>query len=85
MCVFFSNALWFFSAGNYKIEADTNGVGTGRNTVHLLIGRGDLGAKYECRADNDALEVPYVSSLELDVNGKWVGGKNSGQIEVNLT
>lgn len=59
-----------FFPGDYKIEADSNGVGTGRNTVHLQIGRGDLGAKYECRAFNDALEAPYVSSLELDVNGK---------------
>jgi len=51
------------------VDADSNGVGTGKNTVQVHIGRTDLGAKYECRANNDALDIPYVSYVELDVNG----------------
>lgn len=53
------------------MDSDSNGVGTGRNKIKLTIGRGDLGAKYECNAQNDALEVPLVSWIELDVNGKF--------------
>ncbi|KAL0273545.1 UNVERIFIED_CONTAM: hypothetical protein PYX00_006178 [Menopon gallinae] len=52
------------------MESDMNGVGTGRNRIKVTIGRGDLGAKYECRAHNDALEVPLVSWVEVDVNGE---------------
>ena len=52
------------------MESDSNGIGTGRNKIKITIGRGDLGAKYECRAKNDALDEPLVSWVELDVNGK---------------
>lgn len=52
------------------MEADSYGIGTGRNKVKITIVRGDLGAKYECRAKNDALEEPMVSWVELDVNGE---------------
>ncbi|KAK6619011.1 hypothetical protein RUM44_003393 [Polyplax serrata] len=52
-----------------QMESDPNGVGTGRNKIKITIGRGDLGAKYECRAKNDALDEPMVSWVELDVNG----------------
>jgi hypothetical protein len=45
-------------------------VGTGRNKVQLKLGRGDLGAKYECRAMNDALETPMLSWINVDVHGK---------------
>jgi hypothetical protein len=38
--------------------------------VRLTLSRGDLGAKYECRASNDALESPMVASVEVDVNGE---------------
>lgn len=51
--------------------SDGDGIGTGRNLIKLTIGRGDLGAKYECRASNDALDTPLVSWVELDVNGKF--------------
>lgn len=54
------------------MESDPNGVGTGRNKIKITIGRGDLGAKYECRAKNDALDEPMVSWVELDVNGKFI-------------
>jgi hypothetical protein len=45
-------------------------VGTGRNRVQLKFGRGDLGAKYECRAMNDALESPMLAWINVDVHGK---------------
>jgi hypothetical protein len=45
-------------------------VGTGRNKVQLKLGRGDLGAKYECRAMNDALETPMLAWINVDVHGK---------------
>lgn len=58
-------------AGEFQMESDMNGIGTGRNRIKMTIGRGDLGAKYECRAHNDALEAPLVSWVEVDVNGEW--------------
>ncbi|XP_034251543.1 hemicentin-1 isoform X2 [Thrips palmi] len=54
--------------GDYTTEPGSNGAGTGRNSVRLALTRGDLGAKYECRATNDALELPMIASVEVDVN-----------------
>lgn len=54
----------------YETESAGNGIGTGRSSVRVTIGRGDLGAKYQCRVTNDALTTPLVSWVELDVNGK---------------
>ena len=58
------------TAGEYEVESGTNGIGLGRNRIRVTVSRGDLGAKYECRASNDALETPMISWVELDVNGK---------------
>lgn len=41
-----------------------------RKKVKITISRGDLGARYECRAQNDALETPLVSYVDLDVYGE---------------
>lgn len=54
--------------GEYSTENGANSVGTGRNRVHLKLGRGDLGAKYECRAMNDALETPMLAWINVDVH-----------------
>uniref|UniRef100_A0A1B6E6D7 Ig-like domain-containing protein n=1 Tax=Clastoptera arizonana TaxID=38151 RepID=A0A1B6E6D7_9HEMI len=52
----------------YESESSGNGIGTGRSSVRVTVGRGDLGAKYQCRVTNDALVVPLVTWVELDVN-----------------
>nr|CAD7424395.1 unnamed protein product [Timema monikensis] len=52
----------------YTAESGPNSVGTGRNRVHMTLGRGDLGAKYECRAENAALNAPIVSNIRVEVN-----------------
>ncbi|KAL1124449.1 hypothetical protein AAG570_001075 [Ranatra chinensis] len=54
--------------GDYESEPSSNGVGTGRNKVKITVGRGDLGARYECRANNDALTSPMKAWLEVEVN-----------------
>lgn len=58
------------SVGEYEVESGANGIGLGRNRIRVTISRGDLGARYECRATNDALETPMISWVELDVNGE---------------
>jgi len=57
-------------AGEYSTESGANSVGTGRNRVQMKLGRGDLGAKYECRAMNDALETAMLAWINVDVHGK---------------
>ena len=59
-------------AGDYSTENGANSVGTGRHKIELTLSRGDLGAKYECRAMNDALDAPMVSWMKVDVHGKSV-------------
>ncbi|XP_069698096.1 hemicentin-2 isoform X4 [Periplaneta americana] len=54
--------------GEYSTENGANSVGTGRNKVQLTLGRGDLRAKYECRAMNDALDSPMVAWIKVDVH-----------------
>ncbi|GLG96057.1 Uncharacterized protein GBIM_02889 [Gryllus bimaculatus] len=56
--------------GNYEAESEANSVGKGRNRVRVTLGRGDLGARYECRAHNAALNAPMVSAVNVLVNGK---------------
>ncbi|XP_063245039.1 hemicentin-1 [Bacillus rossius redtenbacheri] len=55
-------------AGRYSQEPSANGVGTGRSRLQLTLGRGDLGARYECRADSAALQAPITSAVEVEVN-----------------
>ncbi|XP_067007165.1 nephrin isoform X1 [Anabrus simplex] len=54
--------------GEYTSESGGNSVGTGKNRIHATLGRGDLGARYECRADNAALTSPITSWVDIDVN-----------------
>ncbi|ODM99874.1 Cell adhesion molecule 2, partial [Orchesella cincta] len=46
-------------------EADGTGIGHSQLTVTL--GRGDLGAKLECRALSPTLDVPMAAWVEVDV------------------
>lgn len=41
-----------------------------RKQIKITISRGDLGARYECRVQNDALETPLIAYVDLDVYGK---------------
>ncbi|CAG2054553.1 unnamed protein product [Timema podura] len=73
--------------GEYTAESGPNSVGTGRNKVHMTLGRGDLGAKYECRAENAALSAPIVSNIRVEVNVScgvrvWGGGGGDGERRV---
>ncbi|XP_075211629.1 neuromusculin isoform X3 [Lycorma delicatula] len=55
--------------GTYNAQSGPNGIGTGVSTITVRVSRGDLGAKYECRAHNDALlSSPILSWVEIDVN-----------------
>jgi len=51
-------------------EADGTGIGHSQLTVTL--GRGDLGAKLECRALSPTLDVPMAAWVEVDVYGKLI-------------
>ncbi|XP_046675859.1 hemicentin-2-like isoform X6 [Homalodisca vitripennis] len=58
--------------GSSQIHGDTevevqNGQTVARKKIRITISRGDLGARYECRVQNDALETPFVSYVDLDV------------------
>ncbi|XP_021920979.1 uncharacterized protein LOC110830403 [Zootermopsis nevadensis] len=54
--------------GEYSSDNGANTPGTARNKVQLKLGRGDLGAKYECRTMNDALEEPMLAWVDVDVH-----------------
>lgn len=64
--------------GEYSTENGANSVGTGRNKVELTLGRGDLQAKYECRAMNDALDAPMVAWINVDVHVRPLSLELSG-------
>lgn len=47
-----------------------DGTGSGSSQLTVTLGRGDLGAKLECRANSPTLDVPMAAWVELDVYGK---------------
>ncbi|CAG0902763.1 unnamed protein product [Cyprideis torosa] len=55
--------------GDYRSSGDSNGVGTGVNTIYFVISRADLGLRLECQAENEALKEPLVFALSMDVYG----------------
>jgi hypothetical protein len=59
----------FFSGKASSFE-ESDGTGTGRNEVRLRLGRGDLGSQFSCRAENEAVEQPLQTSVQIDVNRK---------------
>lgn len=61
--------LNFYLSGETEVDVQ-KGQTMARKKVKITISRGDLGARYECRAQNDALETPLVSYVDLDVYGK---------------
>ncbi|KAI5704488.1 hypothetical protein M8J75_005934 [Diaphorina citri] len=54
--------------GTLNIFPESNGIGTARHSHKIVLTRGDLSAKYECRAYNDALNYPLISWVQMDVN-----------------
>lgn len=54
----------------YSSHEDDGGLGTGTSKLSFTLSRGDLGAKFECRVDSDALDEPIVSWMTADVNVK---------------
>jgi hypothetical protein len=59
-----------FVSGAFTTDPSSNGVGTGINRLQVTLGRGDLGAKYECRVSSRAISAPLTASVEVDVNGE---------------
>jgi len=49
---------------------EDDGTGIGRSQLTVTLGRGDLGAKLECKASSPTLDVPMSAWVEVDVNGK---------------
>ena len=55
-------------AGKGSSSEEADRTGTGRSELSLTVDRGLLGASFECRADNEAVTEPLVSSVQLDVS-----------------
>lgn len=67
--------FWHLCSSQLYLSGETEvdvqkGQTMARKKVKITISRGDLGARYECRAQNDALETPLVSYVDLDVYGE---------------
>lgn len=56
--------------GQYINMTTADGTGSGSSQLTVTLGRGDLGAKLECRAISPTLDVPMAAWVELDVYGK---------------
>ena len=54
--------------GKASSSEEADRTGTGRSELSLRVDRDLLGAKFECRAENEALAEPLVSSVQLDVS-----------------
>ncbi|KAG8232215.1 hypothetical protein J437_LFUL010517 [Ladona fulva] len=62
--------------GTSEVESGSGGSGSkSRAKVSLTLGRGDLGAKYECRVASPALADQgglALSWVEIDVHGEFL-------------
>ncbi|XP_066154008.1 uncharacterized protein nrm [Euwallacea fornicatus] len=47
-----------------------NGLGTGTSKLQLTLSRGDLNARFECKVESEALDVPITSGISAEVNVK---------------
>ena len=54
--------------GRASSSEEPDRTGTGRSELALTVGRAQLGAKLECRAGNEAISEPLISSIQLDVS-----------------
>jgi len=54
--------------GRASSSEDADRTGTGRSELALTVGRKQLGAQLECKADNEAVPSPLISAIQLDVS-----------------
>ena len=59
-----------FTVGKVSSFEEEDGTGTGRNEVRISLSRGDLGSQFTCQAENEAIDQPLVTSVQVDVNRK---------------
>ena len=62
--------LVFFIIGKVSSFEEEDGTGTGRNEVRIKLSRGDLGSQFTCQAENEAIDQPLSTSVQVDVNRK---------------
>ena len=62
--------LFIFNIGKASSFEEEDGTGTGKNEVRIKLGRGDLGSQFSCQAENEAIEEPLSTSVQVDVNRK---------------
>ena len=60
----------FFIIGKVSSFEEEDGTGTGRNEVRIKLSRGDLGSQFTCQAENEAIDQPLSTSVQVDVNRK---------------
>ena len=79
----------FFIIGKVSSFEEEDGTGTGRNEVRIKLSRGDLGSQFTCQAENEAIDQPLSTSVQVDVNRKSLyyifSYPLDGQIETSLT
>lgn len=56
--------------GKVSSFEEEDGTGTGRNEVRIKLSRGDLGSQFTCQAENEAIDQPLSTSVQVDVNRK---------------
>ena len=59
-----------FFLGKVSSFEEEDGTGTGRNEVRIKLSRGDLGSQFTCQAENEAIDQPLSTSVQVDVNRK---------------
>jgi len=55
-------------SGKVSSFEEEDGTGTGRNEVRIKLSRGDLGSQFTCQAENEAIDQPLSTSVQVDVN-----------------
>ena len=60
----------FTILGKVSSFEEEDGTGTGRNEVRIKLSRGDLGSQFTCQAENEAIDQPLSTSVQVDVNRK---------------
>ena len=56
--------------GKVSSFEEEDGTGTGKNEVRIKLSRGDLGSQFTCQAENEAIDQPLSTSVQVDVNRK---------------
>jgi hypothetical protein len=64
-------------SGKASSFEEEDGTGTGKNEVRIKLGRGDLSSQFSCQAENEAIDQPLSTSVQVDVNRKSKLGSSS--------